>query len=68
MSRVFDDLMKGLDEVEAYLNGTETGYRVHEPEAVNRALGVRKSHRNERSRRRLGWVAVPPAHAAKSAS
>ncbi len=39
MSKMFDDLMKGLDEVEAYLNGTETGYRVHEPEALNRALG-----------------------------
>jgi putative transcriptional regulator len=35
MSQLFEDLMQGLNEVEAYLNGTGEGYRVHVPEGVD---------------------------------
>jgi putative transcriptional regulator len=35
MSEVFDDLMQGLNEVEAYLKGESKGYRVHVPESVD---------------------------------
>jgi len=48
MSKMFDDLMTGLDEVEAYLNGTGVGHRVHGPEW---ALGEdRENIRVSRSR------------------
>ncbi len=56
MSKVFEDLMKGLDEVEAYLNGTGTGYRVHVPKAAMSApdedredIRVSRSRRKEKS-------------------
>lgn len=35
MPSMFKDLMNGLDEVEAFLEGKETGYKVHLPEKVN---------------------------------
>lgn len=35
MARIFNDLMAGLDEVEAYLEGKTAGYRVHVPDNVD---------------------------------
>jgi putative transcriptional regulator len=35
MSSMFDDLMTGLDEVEAFLAGQKTGYKVVLPEEVD---------------------------------
>lgn len=35
MARMFNDLMTGLDEVEAYLEGKTAGYRVHLPSNVD---------------------------------
>ena len=35
MARIFNDLMAGLDEVEAYLAGKTAGYRVHLPANVD---------------------------------
>ncbi len=35
MSRLFEEMMSGLDEVEAYLQGHREGYRVNVPEEVN---------------------------------
>jgi putative transcriptional regulator len=35
MSQAFEDMMRGLKEVEAYMNGTGVGYRVHVPEGVD---------------------------------
>ncbi len=57
MSKMFDDLMKGLDEVEAYLNGTGVGHRMHVPDRATRAQGedredirVSRSRMKEKSR------------------
>lgn len=41
MARIFNDLMTGLDEVEAYLAGKTAGYRVHVPAKVD-VKGIRK--------------------------
>jgi len=35
MTAIFDDLMHGLDEVEAFLGGQQEGYRVTVPETVD---------------------------------
>jgi len=35
MANVFNDLMKGLDEAEAFLAGKTAGYKVHVPERVD---------------------------------
>jgi len=35
MSQLFEDLMQGLKEVEAYLDGEREGYRVHVPDGVD---------------------------------
>src|SRR5665213_1501880 len=35
MSKVFEDLMTGLDEVEAFLAGEKTGYKVSVPSEVD---------------------------------
>jgi putative transcriptional regulator len=35
MAIVFNDLMKGLDEAEAFLAGKTAGYRVHVPDRVD---------------------------------
>jgi hypothetical protein len=32
--RMFQDLMKGLDEVEAYLAGERAAYKVHIPDEI----------------------------------
>jgi hypothetical protein len=51
MSKMFHDLMKGLDEVEAYLSGKGVGHRVHMPEAAMQAVGEdREDMRVSRSR------------------
>ena len=41
MSRMFEDLMQGLNEVEAYLAGEREGYKVHVPEQID-VKGIRK--------------------------
>ena len=35
MNTMFQDLMTGLDEVEAYLSGEREGYKVHLPEEID---------------------------------
>jgi len=35
MSELFDSLMRGLDDVEAYFQGRREGFRVHVPEQVD---------------------------------
>ncbi|MCL2660260.1 MAG: hypothetical protein FWD64_07060 [Acidobacteriaceae bacterium] len=35
MSKVFHDLMHGLDEVETFLSGDKHGFRVHVPENID---------------------------------
>ncbi|HEY4357323.1 MAG TPA: hypothetical protein VGN16_16350 [Acidobacteriaceae bacterium] len=35
MSRIFDELMQGLNEVEGFLEGNETGFRVHVPDTID---------------------------------
>ena len=35
MKAVFDELMSGLDDVEAFLSGQNAAFRVHAPEAVD---------------------------------
>lgn len=45
MSKIFDDLMNGLDEVDSFLNGDSSEFRVHVPSEVDvkgirRALGM----------------------------
>jgi len=35
MSQLFEDLMQGLKEVDAYLDGEREGYRVHVPADVD---------------------------------
>jgi putative transcriptional regulator len=41
MSKMFTELKRGLDEVDAYLSGQTIGYRVHLPEEVD-VKGIRK--------------------------
>ena len=41
MTQLFDDLMNGLDEVEAFLAGERAGYRVSVPEQID-VRGIRK--------------------------
>ncbi len=38
---MFDDLMTGLDEVEAYLAGERAGYNIHVPSEID-VKGIRK--------------------------
>lgn len=45
MSRLYDDLMQGLREIEAFLDGETEGYRVHIPadmdvKAIRKKLGM----------------------------
>ena len=35
MKKVFDELMSGLDDVEAFLQGKREGFQVHAPEEVD---------------------------------
>jgi|SRR5580658_7739109 putative transcriptional regulator len=41
MTKLFDDLMTGLDEVEAFLAGKSAGYKVNLPATVD-VRGIRK--------------------------
>jgi len=41
MTSMFQDLMTGLDEVEAYLSGAREGYKVHVPDEID-VKGIRK--------------------------
>jgi len=41
MTKVFDDLMTGLDEVDTFLAGKTAGYKVHLPTEVD-VKGIRK--------------------------
>lgn len=41
MTNLFNDLMTGLDEVNAFLAGKSAGYQIHVPEKIN-VKGIRK--------------------------
>ncbi|HWG20801.1 MAG TPA: hypothetical protein VG225_09740 [Terracidiphilus sp.] len=49
MAKMFEDLMNGLQEVDAFLAGERAGYRVHVPEQVD-VKGIRKRLRMTQSR------------------
>jgi putative transcriptional regulator len=49
MTKLFEDLMTGLDEVDAFLAGETAGYKVHLPAEVD-VKGIRKSLKMTQSR------------------
>jgi putative transcriptional regulator len=49
MATIFDDLMSGLDEVEAFLDGETAGYKVNLPAEVD-VKGIRKRLKMTQSR------------------